>query len=1657
MIPILYDSNEAAFVSNGLCRLRDCISCVVSEERNSIYECTFQYPVTGANYDLIKCGRIIAVIHDDTDDIQPFDIVSFSRPIDGVVTFRAVHISYRQSKMTASGTNVNSLSDAFHMLKSAKPSNPFTYWTDKKSTGLFAAADGVPRSVRQMLGGSEGSILDCYGGEYEWDKWTVKLWGSRGKNLDLAIRYGLNLMNYDEEVDFSETFTSCIPYWVGGDDNAVVKGNVVKTGVASFDGREKCVPLNLTDKFQEKPTAQQLETLAAQLMDSNRVFAGTQSIKVEFTRLQDSPEYESYAELMKCSLCDSINVVFPAYDTSARFKIVKTVYDVLEERFSEMELGSLSTTLSQALGLDNNNVSVSDMKVVQAAADAQGSANMANGILAGMEAAASAAHTTLNGIYATAEDASDTLAEMKDAAEAAETTLTGIYQDAADAKTAASSAQASAATAQASATQAIADAATAKSSAGSAQASANQALANAATAQQAANNAQRDANTANKAANGALTQLSVVEDVVGVLNWIAEHGTYAKTSDTEVIPGKYYFTRSGSSPNYTYAVVVNPTGNPHTKGYYELTGTDEAVANYVSSHLALTNQGLWVINDNSSYKILLSSTGMKVYDAQGILVATFGESISFSSTRPQYIGNNNSYIVFDPTGSGSLTIGGASILMGTQTLEEVFDSYSTTEEMNSAIGSAASTAQTNAVNAVWSATNGYTILWNYSAFATANNGEGYICKLDPKTGTKSDANGTVMWNGTTRTISKQMINPNAVLPYNIPIYVVCRLSSAAATTGTNYMVWYDDGWKYASMPTPTAVGGSWTWAEATDIILGKFVETGSDTAFTECEVYDPPYSSKQVTTDTVTARSANSIATAANAAANTANTTANKALGQSTWYATCDTAAATTAKVATITPTTTAFTLSAGASVNVKFTTTNSGAVGSITLNVNGTGAKNIKYINNNAISNIPGAGYIVGGATYQFVYDGTYWVIQNLNYNTNNIDRVLHNNYVLAASAVTSGALVCGTSAGYKQIAANVAFDLTYPIFWAGGAWTSGTQYANAYESYPSVNPATTGTVQNIAKNATVYLRGKVSSGKTFTVSAAPFLTATVPTSADGYAYIPLGVIANDATTKMYFRSSQDLWAYQNGKFQKVDSVPSYITKYGSTGIHIHPEGDDANYLALDANGVDVIKNNTSVAFYGDEMRVGAERKAHLSISDASIRGVSENGYEFFEISSNGGSGTTTISRTIASELGNDSKSYDLSTIFGTEWASISTGGTFKIRTAYYSKKDGIVAFYKGQIDTYTKGTTKSHTYSSYTAPNTVATKTGYPTLPSGATFDHKKIWFTYDKTIPNLPFYRFGLDAATSGGGNSFAMGEGTTAIGDNQMAIGRWNAEDDLSPFVIGWGSSEAYRKNIFSVNQGGDVDIPAGARYRVNGVPIGAPFFTCSTAAGTAAKTATLVSGSYDYYDRQTGMQVLVKFTNANTASSPTLKLTGGDLDDTTAKPIMRYGTTTAGTSAAASWNAGAIVRFVYDGTNWIIEDWQNTTYSSMSEAEITAGTGTAARLITPARLKKAVETYVDYEKVTFTPAKGANYDYYGGCYYEKYGRVVHVHVGINGLTANTANNILTLPAGYRPASLIVVHGTGGSWNNLGYVDINTSGVIQVRTEGAACCADVTFIV
>lgn len=142
-----------------------------------------------------------------------------------------------------------------------------------------------------------------------------------------------------------------------------------------------------------------------------------------------------------------------------------------------------------------------------------------------------------------------------------------------------------------------------------------------------AESAKTSAESATQSADIAFKQLSIVENVVGVLDLISKHGNYQVTTDTEVVPDKWYFTRSGTAPNYVYAIVPNPAGDPSAEGWYELTGIDRAIQNYVSSQLVVDGDGLWLKTAGMQTKVLLSSTdGVVLYGADGAVVGKYGST-----------------------------------------------------------------------------------------------------------------------------------------------------------------------------------------------------------------------------------------------------------------------------------------------------------------------------------------------------------------------------------------------------------------------------------------------------------------------------------------------------------------------------------------------------------------------------------------------------------------------------------------------------------------------------------------------------------------------------------------------------------------------------------------------------------------------------------------------------------------------------------------------------------------------------------------------------------------------------------------------------------------------------------------------------------------------
>lgn len=223
--------------------------------------------------------------------------------------------------------------------------------------------------------------------------------------------------------------------------------------------------------------------------------------------------------------------------------------------------------------------------------------------------------------------------------------------------------------------EATLDAQRAHDAADAAQTSADAAATAASNAQTSADNAQTSATTANTAANNALAGLGMVESVVDVVNWFAEHK--ALSTDTTVNANKTYYSYDASTGVLTKLDPVG-TENPSALGWYEL---DDAISQYVASHVATTNDGLYVVSVANGWRVLVSSgggnfpAGVLIIDPNGnVAQQTTVNGVEFNTGRPVKIGDQTAYINFDGNGhisviGADLTIGGANNVSGVLTVK----------------------------------------------------------------------------------------------------------------------------------------------------------------------------------------------------------------------------------------------------------------------------------------------------------------------------------------------------------------------------------------------------------------------------------------------------------------------------------------------------------------------------------------------------------------------------------------------------------------------------------------------------------------------------------------------------------------------------------------------------------------------------------------------------------------------------------------------------------------------------------------------------------------------------------------------------------------------------------------------------------------------------
>ena len=348
--PILYSATETDFTHNGLGILGDCASCEVTEEANGIFELAMSYPMDGIHYEDIADRAIIKAKADQFRDPQLFRVYAVSKPMSGIVTVLAEHISYDLSGIPVKPFSADNAASALVGLRNnAIIDCPFDFWTDKATSGKFNVP--TPASIRSRLGGVAGSILDVYGGEYEFDNYTVKLHNNRGLNRGVSLRYGKNLTDIKQEQNCSSIATGVYPYWSADVDGSEVLVELPEK-IVNAPGTYNFVKIrtvDFTESFDEQPTVEQLRSAAQNYVMTANIGVPVVSLTVSFAQLDQSQEYKHLKLLDRVSLFDTVNVEFPALKVSATAKAVKIVYDVLADRVKSVTLGSVRANIADTI------------------------------------------------------------------------------------------------------------------------------------------------------------------------------------------------------------------------------------------------------------------------------------------------------------------------------------------------------------------------------------------------------------------------------------------------------------------------------------------------------------------------------------------------------------------------------------------------------------------------------------------------------------------------------------------------------------------------------------------------------------------------------------------------------------------------------------------------------------------------------------------------------------------------------------------------------------------------------------------------------------------------------------------------------------------------------------------------------------------------------------------------------------------------------------------------------------------------------------------------------------------------------------------------------------------------------------------------------------
>lgn len=322
--------------------LTDAIKCVVTEQRNGEYELELEYLPTGVLANELKTGAIIVAKAYQGSNRQPFRIYRVEKTLTGTISVAAHHISYDLTKVylkyfdDQTGITAALAAIKSNLIQQSGDTTDWNFASDITNTkSVFKHPE--PTTVRAALGGMEGSLLDTFGGEFEWDNLGVFLHKARGRDRGVYVRYAGNLLEFNRTEDFENAYTHVMVYWFNDETGAKTTSlsYPVHDLVAEDFTQSRTAVIDVTDQYESQPNRATLNPVAQEY--ANKLTSKpTVGLEVKFVDLNSTTEGGAEAII---KLCDTIHVIDPVRDVDLKAKVIETRWNVLLERYDDVTVG----------------------------------------------------------------------------------------------------------------------------------------------------------------------------------------------------------------------------------------------------------------------------------------------------------------------------------------------------------------------------------------------------------------------------------------------------------------------------------------------------------------------------------------------------------------------------------------------------------------------------------------------------------------------------------------------------------------------------------------------------------------------------------------------------------------------------------------------------------------------------------------------------------------------------------------------------------------------------------------------------------------------------------------------------------------------------------------------------------------------------------------------------------------------------------------------------------------------------------------------------------------------------------------------------------------------------------------------------------------------